>query len=471
MAARVPFIGQAYHSQSSDVDCERTVNFYPEQVESGSGKSSVVLYPSPGFSLFTTLPQSNVRGMLYHDSRLFAVAGTGFYEITSTGVVTLRGTVATGTDPASIVANGDGGGQLFITSGGNGYCFVLATNVLTTELTGTADFGGFLDGYFLALDAATSTLQISNLLDGTTWGALDIAQRVTGADPWVSMLVSDRQIFLYGTKTSEAWYNSGNPDFPFEPVQGSFVQDGIAAPYSTAALVDNTRIWLAANADGSNVVKRASGYVPERISTHAIEHAIQGYLVTSDGIGWTYQEEGHTFFVLSFPTARGTWVYDTVTGLWHERGWWDTLQMRYEASRARCHAYAFDQHLVGDRLSGGIYQQSITSYQDIGGTELRRVRQGPHLHQNGAWVDYPEVTLLMESGVATGTEDDPQVMLQWSDDGGHTWSNEHWVTAGAVGVYGKDAVWRRCGRSKDRVFRVTCSDAVPYRLFGMEVGA
>jgi hypothetical protein len=58
----------------------------------------------------------------------------------------------------------------------------------------------------------------------------------------------------------------------------------------------------------------------------------------------------------------------------------------------------------------------------------------------------------------------PSIMLQYSDDGGHTWSNELWVSAGDEGAYKWRAIWRRLGKSRDRVWRVVVTDAVPWRF-------
>ena len=471
MAVKLPFVGATYQSQSPAVDNERCVNWYVETPE-GQPKAKMVWYPTPGYTLFATLPQDIVRGLYTEPSteRVFGVAGTAFCEISSLGVVTIRGVVADDGLPASFASNGDIGGQVFVTSGGNGYLFVLATNVFTTVLTGTAQFGGFIDGYFVALDATTSTLQVSDLADGATWPALSVAQRNVAADPWVSMVVADRKIHLFGTQTSESWYNNGDPDFPFAYIEGSLIRDGSAGPYSSVALVDNSRIWLTANEEGTGIVKRSSGYQPVRISTEAVEFAIQGYANTSDAIAWAYQDQGHTFYVLNFPTMRATWVYDAKTGMWHERGWWNTSLMRFDSARGRCHCFGHGKHLVGDRLTGGVYEQRIDLYSDIADTPLRRLGQGPHIYSNGDWIYFPEIQLDVQTGIGTAGVPDPQVMLQWSDDSGRTWSQEHWTSAGAVGQYSREAVWRRLGRSKDRIFRVVVSDAVPWRIVDMYVG-
>ena len=215
--------------------------------------------------------------------------------------------MGTATTAPTFATNGDAGGQILIAPGdGYAYLFTLGTNAFAIVTNSTpanlpATVVGFCDGYFLALDATTSTLQISALNDGSSWDALDIAQRQTASDPWESMVVCDRQVHLSGRLTTESWYNDGNPDFPFTPILSSLVRQGIAAPRSSLALVDNSRIWLASNGEGSGQVVRSSGYLPQRISTSAIEHAIEGYQTTGDAEAWAYQSEGHSVLPPEFP--------------------------------------------------------------------------------------------------------------------------------------------------------------------------
>jgi len=86
--------------------------------------------------------------------------------------------------------------------------------------------------------------------------------------------------------------------------------------------------------------------------------------------------------------------------------------------------------------------------------------------------------LLTESGddllvtVATVQGADPQVMLRWSDDGGHTWSNEHWRSMGLIGQYGYRTIWRRLGMTeklRDRVYEVSGTDPVKIAIMGAEL--
>lgn len=98
---------------------------------------------------------------------------------------------------------------------------------------------------------------------------------------------------------------------------------------------------------------------------------------------------------------------------------------------------------------------------------IRRVRQSPHLSDELGWLFFHQFQLDLDvgRGLVTGTPGtDPQVMLQWSDDGGHTWSDEHWVSAGRLGRYRHRAIWRRLGRSRKRTWRVAVADPVPWRI-------
>src|SRR3990172_9537051 len=200
------FIYGSYENQAATADQERTVNWFPEIIESPGAPARAALYPTPGVTTLATGNSNPGRAHFFENDREFAVIGSTFYEVSSTGILTSRGTVTLDDNPATISSNGDGGGQLFITSGTNGFVFNLSTNVLTqvTALNGKATMGGQLDGYFLALDGAASTLYISNLLDGSVWTTgSDFAQRSIASDPWISMKVLGRYVVLLGEQTSE----------------------------------------------------------------------------------------------------------------------------------------------------------------------------------------------------------------------------------------------------------------------------
>lgn len=459
------FVGPTYVSQSRVADAEELINHYVEVMETPGAKAQFVLYPTPGVDAFATAPEAPVRGLFVTAGRCFAVLGHVLYEVASTGVLTNRGTVVYDANPVTMQANGDAGNELFITSGDHGYILNLGTNVLTEVLASGATMGGFLDGFFLALDATTSTLQISNLLDGMTWSPSQIAQRTAGADRWVSMIVAHREIWLFGTKTSEVWYNAGTAPFPFAPIPGAFLEHGILAPFSVSQL-GSSPMWVGQTKDGAGIVYQANGYNAQRVSTHAIEFAVQGFETLDDAIGWTYQDQGHSFDVLTFPSAGATFVYDAATQLWHKRAFWNTDTALFEAYRPQFHAYAFGKHLVGDRSVGAIYDMAITKGSDVGGAAVRRMRRAPHLVNEQTNIFYKEFTIDLETGLGlpAGQGVDPTVMFRMSRDGGRTYGPERWVSAGRQGQYRQRVCWNRLGRARDAVFEITMSDPIPWRL-------
>lgn len=482
------FIGAAYTSQSLAADGERCVNLYPEMIESGRGKSPAVLYSVPGKRLFATLPTAPVRAMLAGDHRLFVVAGSVFYEVFQDGTSNRIGDVGNDGSPAQIIPNfrPDNANQIMVVSAGKAY---IATGV-SLEQPIAAVYGAFLDGYFIAQQPDSNKFQISGLYDGLNWDALDFDFKAGAADRLIAVWADHEELWLIGQRTIEVWYNSGAANFPFTRIQGAFIEQGCSAPWSLAKL-DNSLFWLGGDDRGAGVVWRANGFTPVRVSNHAVETAIQQYAAAgtiADAVAYAYQENGHAFYVLHFPTADKTWVYDATTSAgmgqaaWHERAQW--VNGRYAADRGRYHAYVqlgnatAGKHYVGDGNSGNIYIQSLDIYDDAG-TPLRRLRSCPHLSDEMKWTFYRSLQVDMQVGTGLipipnarlDLQRAPSVMLRCSDDGGFTWGEELTETAGAIGEYRHRVKWRRLGRSRDRVFEVAISDSIPVCLVDAYVEA
>lgn len=472
------FLGPSYTARSGQV--ERTINLYLEKNEGADGRFPWALLSVPGLSTFATAPTASGRAAFAQDGRCFAVVGFGFYEVEADGTLTLRGSLENDGRPATISGSGDAGGQLFITSGGKGYTFDLATNTLTTVLVSGAHVGGYLDGYFLSLDVDTSTLRISDYLDGLTWDPTQVALRASAGDKWVGMQVVHDEIWLGGSQTSEIWRNYGtqSPAYPFvfAPVPGAVIEEGVAAAFSYAR-VDSTPIWLNASEQGRGKVLRGNGYgVPARISNHAVEDAIQSYATIDDAVATSLQFEGHSFYILTFPTADHTWVYDQTSGQWVEWLYWDVATAEYKAYRPMFHALAFGLHLMLDRATGTVYELSSSVYTDAGGAPLRRLRRAPFPSVDDTRVFLSEFALVpgeVGVGLSSGQGSDPQVMLRISRDSGKTWGNEHWTTLGAIGAYLARVVWTRLGAFRGRrgVFEVVVTDPVPFSIVGAEYEA
>jgi hypothetical protein len=462
------FIGGSNQSQSVIADGEQTMNLVVEQISVQGEAPNLALYPTPGQRTFLTAGDIGTRAALSVNGRTFVVIGGGFYEVFGTALYTRWGSVAQDSNLAQIVANGPTYGQLAICSGGNFYVFVLATNTLTLVLAGEATQIGMIDGFFLIFNLALAKVRISALGDGTTLDPTQFALRTAQPDPWSAMLVNGPDIWLLGELTGDVWYDAGTAPFPLAPRQGLTVPYGIAAPFSLAA-IGGAVFWLTKNKDGAGQVVSTRGYSPQRISTHAVETALAGYARTAtiaDAEALVYQDQGHTFYVLRFPTADATWVYDVTTGLWAERGRWVPADTRYHVWGPRVHVYAFGQHLVGDATTGALNTLDVTVGTDADGSAIRRLRQGPVLLNQNRRMPLSRFELSLEAGLgtATGQGVNPQIVFQGSSDGGKTFGNERQASVGRMGQYHARAAWTRLGSPRLWVPRIIMTDPIPWRI-------
>ena len=216
-----------------------------------------------------------------------------------------------------------------------------------------------------------------------------------------------------------------------------------------------------------------NGYTPQRVSNDGVELAIQGYDDISDATAYAYQQEGETFYVLSFPSANATWVYGVKSGLWHERAWRDPDTSELNRHRSNCHMLWAGLHVVGDWENGNLYALDLDCFDD-NGDPLLALRSSPHVSDGDYHrIRFHGLQVDVEAGVglSTGQGDDPQMMVRWSDDGGHTWSNLRTVTVGRIGQYRARARLRRLGSGRDRVFEISISDPVKRVILGAAVDA
>jgi hypothetical protein len=261
------------------------------------------------------------------------------------------------------------------------------------------------------------------------------------------------------------WFNAGTAPFPMAPDPSGLIPYGCAARFSAKEAI-NRVVWLATSVNGGFQVVEATGFTPTRISTHAVEYAISQYSDVSDALADVYESQGHLFYVLTFPTAQVTWCYDFTTRLWHERGSWDAPTSTWKALRTMFGCTAFNKRLVADRQGGSIYTQSITLTDDAGGDLIRRVRRSPAVFSEHQRVRFADIEVFLEAGLGTtsGQGVNPQVTLRSSNDGGKTWGNERSVSAGALGDYRTRVRFRRLGISRDRVFEMSVTDPIPWRI-------
>ena len=466
------FVGGTYVAASPTQDDQECINYYAEvdPTKKQGERGVVALYPCPGLVLQTQLNTvAAIRQMrvLPGGTQLLAVCGNTLYSLNTAFTATAVGTLLTDSGPVSITDNGI---SAYMCDGPNRYYYTWGTNTFAVVSDGAftgANSVDVVDNFIIYNNPSSNQWGCTNVASIVSNG-LNFASTLAAPGNLVGLIADHRNVFLLGEKASEVWVDVGSQPFPFGILAGTNMQHGCAARGSIARLGESFA-FLSVDERGKCVVVQMNGYAPTRISTHAVEYAISQYSVASDAIAFTYQQAGHEFYMLTFPAADKTWCYDLSTGLWHRRASRDALNM-YHRHRANCSVVFQNNVLVGDYQNGSIYKFDLNTYADNGVTSvgLRRCR---HL-TDGLKQEYFESLQLQfqpGTGLVSGQGSDPQAMLRWSDDGGFTWSNEHWAKIGKIGAYKNRCIWRQLGRSRDRIFEVTVSDPVYRTIVSAEL--
>ncbi len=467
---KVPLIGGAYQSRSFIAAAQRCINLYPEINPEGESFPATT-YPTPGSTVLLTAPENTWR-CLYtaSDGRLFGVCGKAVYLVNDDLTLKSLGSISSNATPCYMADNGTS--VLLVDGTKDGYSFDLAT-LSFSMITSDAFYGSTriaqVDGYLLLNRPGTRQWYIT-LFSEINFDALDFASKIGSSDQLVAVGVTRRNVVLFGEQTIEFWANTGGAAFPFSRTAGAFLQFGCKAPHSICE-ADGSLYWLSQSPQGECMVLRTENYERARISTHAIEGELQGYSRVDDAIGYVHQMDGHYWYVLTFPTASKTWVYDLSTNQWHERAYLEESG-QFTRHRANCFAFWKGRHVVGDYLDGRLYELSLDAYTDAG-NEIRRIRSFPHMADDGNRVAYRMFQADMQAGSPSSLEPaaSPEIRLRYSDTKGASWSQHLPSTIGFRGDYAAIARWFRLGQARDRVFELSWSSDVRTALNGAYIEA
>lgn len=373
----------------------------------------------------------------------------------------------------------------FSTSGsGSGFTLTSPTygafnGVYTVPLpfSGSPVSGAIIDNFGLVNVAGSLKWYQSALTDLSIWPSLTFGSADATADPIVALSAIHREAWLLKQKHFEIWIDAGQAGFAFQRLQGVAAEVGCAAPFSVSKFGE-TLVWLARTSDGRGVFVRTRGYEVIPISSQGIDYEIQKYTNISDAIGYSYQQGGHVFYVVTFPSAGATWAYDlTASGMsgipmWHRRSSFVNGAMTRHFGNA--HAELNGMHLIGDYRNGNIYAFNLDTYTDNGNARkwlrswraLKEARNDP--------TTFSSLQIDMETGVSVPAGTDPLCMLRWSDDGGNRWSSERFAKVGAIGKTAQRVKFNRMGTTRrnfglDRIFELSATDQFRPAIIGAEV--
>jgi hypothetical protein len=464
---KLPLTTGAYEARSIIASAQRCVNLYPESNPADS-EFPTTHYPTPGLITRATAPVKGFRALYpATNGELYAVVANMLYRIEKNWSFSQMGVLSSTSGPVSMIDNTL---TLVVVDGtpGGGYTVDLTTHSFS-KINDAAFYGSprvsILDDFLIFNQPGTRQFYISGAL-ALTFDPLDIASKNGAPDKLVASAVVNHTIWLFGERSAEVWYNTGDADFVFGRYPGVFIQQGCVSAASVAT-IDTVIFWLSDGADGDGMIFRNNQMTAQRISTHAIETEIKSYPRIDDAIGFCYQSEGHAFYVLTFPAADKTWTYDIATGQWHERLWLDSSGQLHR-HRGNCFAQWNRMQLVGDWETGDLYELTSDAFDDAGNAMLH-VRSWPALSNEKEQVFLDRFALDMEVGEIPVDQDEPQVRLRWSDTRGRTWGTQISRGLGARGEFHRLVDFNRCGRSRERVFEASWSANVKTALNGAYV--
>jgi hypothetical protein len=472
--AKMPLTSGAYTARSLVANAQRCVNLYGEKNPDDS-PFPFTYYPTPGLTLLANAgaPAVGASGWrcLYYASnnQLYGVFANIVYAISNTWSLTQLGTISSSSGQCWMTDNHTD--LVLVDGSANGWSIHLANNafaaIAQAAFVGSTS-ANFADGWLIFNSPNTQQWYIS-LNNQLTFDPTFFASKSGAQDLLVAAAVAKRYVYLLGQQTIEVWFDAGDTPFPYDRLPGVFMQHGCMSAASVSQM-DGDIYWLGQNTQGKAMVMRSEQFNALQISTYAVDDAIQQYTDLNQAIGFTYQIEGHMFYVLTFPVTDKTWQYDLSNNQWNELAWLDS-NGQFHRHRAGCYANAYNTPVVGDWQNGNLYMWDINNYTD-NGAPITRIRSFPHgVDDSSSRIHYVEFIASMEVGDGNGSNTDNPVSLRWSDTRGKSWGNPVMRSLGKEGEYLTSVQWRRLGMARDRVFELSWSAPCKTALLGAWVDA
>ncbi len=472
---KLPIAKGSYQSESLALSSQRCINWIPV-IPQSAAVNNRALFPSPGLSQLGSTGLSPNRGAMTMKGIAYFVNGTALYSTSSTGVSSNLGAIE-GLNRVSLANNGRY--LVVVVPSGKSYAYDNEGGSLAEIIDPdfrASDTVVFKDGYFVFSSSDGTVFFNSALNNPFVFDSLDFGTAEISPDLIVALHVNHNELFVCGEETIELFQNVGGAGFPFQRIPGANIQKGVHAKHSLVEF-DNTFLFIGGGLnEGSSAWKVSGSSSAQKISTSAIDTAIQDFNETeiSNCFSWTYSANGSFFAGFTFSSDRipsKTFVYDATTSAlggsheWHER------QTGVTDHRWRVNSIvaAYGKTLVGDSENGRIGVIDDSLYTEYGETIVRE--RTTEAYPSDIPLVVGELKMTVESGVGLtdGQGADPQIMMSYSDDGARTFSSEFWRSLGKKGEYTVYPTWRRQGRiPSQRVLRFRVTDPVKAVIIKLE---
>lgn len=436
----------------------RLVNGFAEEIGQ-EGRVTFALYCADGLQGFAALDgiTTGIRAALEVDGALYVVAGTQLWKIQSNGNVTSLGSMSiSATAAVYMERNRRSTPDITVVCDGVMYNYRTSlAQVTDADLLAPLSLT-VVDG-ILIIGTADNKWQAGEIDDATAWDALSFERADASPDPVVRVFNRQNEVLILGEKTCEFWVNAGLADAT--GFSRTTVMDLGCIAANSVARLDQSLCWVAHD----RTVRLLQGYSGQRISTPAVERDIEALADKTKITATSWTRDGHSYYQIS--SASWTWVYDS------QYGWSNRESYGQNNWRISTVTEAFGKVLCGDRDSPNIYEMS-QDFKDEAGESLVFSVTLPSVSAYPQPLTLDALYIDVERGVGTGQGEaqniDPEIMLEWSKDGGATWNGPRMLDIGKQGKRLTRVTTRRLGQALlGFTLRISCSAKVARALYGV----
>lgn len=458
---QIPLVGPTYTNRSLPVTSQVTRNF---TIEVNHESSEIVSHPSfPGLKLFATPSVTGIgRGMGEYNGELYAVAGGNLDKIDS-----LKNTSSIGAVLGSnhCILEEDGINLVITTGNTKPYVYDGANLTLTTNANLFTPNSVTFINRRVVYDGAGQQAVFADLDDPTTAQGDNIALVETKPDDLIRVYAQDQQVLMFGDKTIEPFYFTGSGSPPYRRIDNATKEVGLAAVHSVASN-DDFVYFLGSD----RRIYRIAGLTLQSISNPAIGQCIDKYSSVSDAKGMCFTLDSQRYYLITFSSGNETWLFSEDANGWVNLSY----GVDHDEYLASAYKYIYGKHLVQDRRNGNIYELDFDTYTHNGETiywqrDTAKV-SSKNLGASGRKLTFNRLRIFVETGtsVIEGQGSNANIMMQWSNDGGRSWSSERWGAIGELGEYGKEIFWDDLGEHFSLIFRFRMTDPVRWVLISAE---
>lgn len=466
MSQPLPLIlpGASTIGRDGQVANARLVNGYAEALGE-AGKSPFAIYGAPGLTRWDTGAFSGAeRGLIERSTaELIAVLGNQIVSFDTAGIGTAIATIV-GSGRLILSINRADPPQISIVTPAGQY-YVLEGSTLT--LNADADLPApnsvdYLRGK--TLFGTQFRVYASDTDDATSIGALAFAEIDANADDVVRVFVNAGFLYVFGLKSLEIWQPdpslAGQP-FPFSPVQQD-IDLGLGGRHAIAKF-EKALIWV----DHNRIVRYGRDGGAERVSTHAVERSLEALTTAemADVVGSIHAWQGHETFTLK--GANFSWCLDLPAAKRQgfEKAWYERASYGLDRWRVNSAIQFAGKYILGDEIDGKLYRLDPDAFTENGADHvLEAWCAHSHRFPDSILVDGIEVDIASGVGLGSGDSDDvnPELMIDFSDNGGKTFQCERRARFGKQGDFKQKLrlnKWGQCDQ-KGRIWRLRASAAV-----------